>query len=118
MNPVTILVLADTQTHGDLGRVVNALSTAKEFKASGDEVALIFEGAGTRAAVQLADPEHQLHAAFKEVDEVITGICRFCAQGYQVAEQAEAAGFTLLSGDHQHPSVRNFLVNGYEVINF
>lgn len=29
MNKVAILVLADTETHGDLGRVHNALITAK-----------------------------------------------------------------------------------------
>jgi hypothetical protein len=33
-----IVVLADTETHGDLGRVVNALVVAKEFKEAGDDV--------------------------------------------------------------------------------
>jgi hypothetical protein len=32
MNKVLVLVLADIETKGDLGRVVNALETAKEFR--------------------------------------------------------------------------------------
>jgi hypothetical protein len=40
-----IVVLADTETSGELGRVVNALTTAKELKQEGDEVAVVFDGA-------------------------------------------------------------------------
>jgi hypothetical protein len=34
MDKAAIVVLADTETHGELGRVVNALSTADEFKST------------------------------------------------------------------------------------
>ncbi len=42
------MVLADTETHADRARGANALTTAHEFKEAGDEVDLIFTGAGTR----------------------------------------------------------------------
>ena len=43
-----VLVLADTETHEDRGRIRNALETAKEFKDAGDDIKLIFDGAGTK----------------------------------------------------------------------
>jgi hypothetical protein len=48
MAKAAAVVLADIETHEDLGREVNALETVKEFKDAGDEAALIFDGAGTR----------------------------------------------------------------------
>jgi hypothetical protein len=35
MPKAAIVILADTETPGDLGRVVNGLTTAKEFKEAG-----------------------------------------------------------------------------------
>ena len=46
MTKAAIVVLADTATAGEVGRVVNALTTAKEFKEPVDEVAIVFDGAG------------------------------------------------------------------------
>ena len=48
MPKAAIVVLADTESHGDLGRLVNALEAVKEFKEAGDDVQLIFDGAGTK----------------------------------------------------------------------
>ena len=49
MNQLTrysFLVLADIDTKGDLGRVVNAMQTTKKFKDARDEIRLVFDGAG------------------------------------------------------------------------
>ncbi len=48
MAKVGIIVLADRETHADMGRVANALETVKEFQEAGDAVTLLFDGAGTR----------------------------------------------------------------------
>ncbi|MDQ3943461.1 MAG: hypothetical protein M3254_10215, partial [Actinomycetota bacterium] len=61
MAKAAIVVLADTETHGDLGRVANALTSAKEFKEAGDETTIIFDGAGTRWVGELSNPDHQYH---------------------------------------------------------
>jgi hypothetical protein len=58
MNKVVVLVLADVETKGDLRRVVNALQTTKEFKEAGDEVRLVFDGAGTRWIGELGSTKH------------------------------------------------------------
>lgn len=59
MTRAAIVVLADTETHADLGRLANALMAAKELKEAGDDVRLIFDGAGTKWIPELADPEHR-----------------------------------------------------------
>ena len=47
MAKVAIVILADTETGADSARVANALTTAYEFKEAGEEVTLVFTGAGT-----------------------------------------------------------------------
>jgi hypothetical protein len=61
MSKVAIIVLADTEAHGDLGRVVNALEAVKEFKDVNDDVQLIFDGAGPKWIPELSKPDHKLH---------------------------------------------------------
>ncbi len=50
---VAIIVLAGTETHEGWGRLVNALEVAKEFKEGGDEVTLVFDGAGTQGLAEV-----------------------------------------------------------------
>ncbi len=59
MDKAAIIVLADTETHGELARLVNALSTADEFREHGDEVTIIFDGAGVRWAAELLTSIHR-----------------------------------------------------------
>ena len=44
---VAIVILADTETRADRAKVANALTTAYEFKEAGEEVTVVFTGAGT-----------------------------------------------------------------------
>lgn len=52
MPKAAIVVLADTETHEGLGRVVNALEAVKEFQDAGEDVQLIFDGAGTKPSAE------------------------------------------------------------------
>lgn len=118
MAKVALVVLADTETHEGLGRVVNALITAKELKQSGDEVSVVFDGAGTRWAAALANPEHRYHDLFEEVRDRIAGACAYCAKAFGVRKEVEAAGIALLEDFEQHPSLRSYLADGYQVVTF
>lgn len=66
MVKAAILLLADIETHGDMGRAANALMTVQEFKDEGDEVTQIFDGAGVRWASELAKPDNKLNSSFRE----------------------------------------------------
>ena len=118
MNKAAILVLADVETHGDLGRVVNAMMTAREFNEAGDDVELIFDGAGTRWPGILADPDHQSHKLFEQVEDVISGACGFCARAFEAEEGVERAKVGLLREYHDHPSIRRLVDSGHQVITF
>ena len=48
MSKLTVVLLADTETHENMGRAANAFEMVKEAKSSNMDVELIFDGAGTR----------------------------------------------------------------------
>lgn len=118
MAKIGIVVLAGTDSSGDLGRVVNALETAKEFHEAGDDVELIFDGAGTQWIKQLAGEDHRYHGLYAEVKETITGACRYCAEAYGALTAVQREGVELLDEHDGHPSLRRLVVGGFQVITF
>ncbi len=118
MAKVAVVVFADTKSHGDLARAVNALETAKECQEANDDVKVIFDGAGVQWAAKMAQPNHRMHQLFESVRGNITGACEFCAGAFEVKEQVEAGNVPLLDEHEGHPSLRNLVAEGYEVITF
>lgn len=118
MAKIAIVVLADTESHGDLGRAVNALMTAQEAGEAGDEVRLIFDGAGTKWIGELANPEHRSHRLYQGVKGLITGACSHCASAFGATAAVQAEGLSLLDEYQQHPSLRRLVANGFQVLIF
>ena len=118
MEKVAIVVLAGTETHESLGRVVNALELAKELQDHEDEVKIVFDGAGTEWIPELEDEEHDAHPLYNAVKDSIHGACRFCSKAFGVIKEIKSSDVDLLDEYDQHPSLRNFIVDGYEVITF
>lgn len=118
MTKAALVVLADTEAGDGLGRVVNAMVTAKELKASGDEVALLFDGAGTKWVPALSEGEHRYHSLFEDVRDRVVGACAYCAKAFGVTDGVEAAEVALLDDFEEHPSLRSYLADGYHVITF
>ena len=118
MPKIGVVLFADIETHADMGRATNALSTVKECKQAGDEVTLIFDGAGTRWLPELLSDEHRLHRAYMAVADRSAGACRFCAVAFGVKDQLEKAGIPLLDDFEGHPSIRGLVADGYQVITF
>ncbi len=79
MVKVAPMAMSDTETHADRARVANALTTAYEFKEAGEEVDLIFTGAGTKWVAELSVQDHRLHKAFEKVKDEVSGACKACA---------------------------------------
>lgn len=118
MNRMAILVLADTESHADLGRVVNAMVAAKEFHEAGDEVQLIFDGAWTEWLGVLSDPDHKAHQLSDQVRDVISGACGCWAHAFHAKEGVQHAGVQTLNEYQGHPSLRGLVVSGYQVVTF
>lgn len=118
MTKAAVMVLAGTEGHANLGRLVNALETAKEFaEADGDEVELIFDGAGTQWIPKLEDEEADYYELYQAVSEQASA-CDYCAGAFGVEDAVADAGVVTLDDHDGHPSVRSLVNNGYEVITF
>ncbi len=118
MTKAAIVLLADTETLGDMGRMANALSAVQEFKEAGDEVRLIFDGAGVKWVGKLTNPEHEYHEHYQAVKDKIVGVCQYCAGAFQVTDQIQRAGVPFADEFNGHPSFRSLVNQGYQVITF
>ncbi|MGH2798718.1 MAG: DsrE family protein [Thermoleophilaceae bacterium] len=118
MAKAAVLLLADTEIHADMGHAANALTTVEDFAEHGDQVALVFDGAGTRWAAELVKEENELHPAFEKVRDKVAGACHYCAGAFDVREELEQSGVPLLREHKGHPSVRSLVDDGFEVITF
>lgn len=118
MAKISVVLLADVETHGDLGRVANALALVKEAKAAGDDIELVFDGAGVQWVRELSKEDNKLRGQFEGVRDKIAGACEFCAGAFGVSEAVRSSGVPFLSEFEGHPSLRGRIANGYQVITF
>lgn len=117
MVKAAILVLAGTGSHDDLGRLTNALQAAKEFDDAGDDVVVVFDGAGTQWIPELEDESHSAHALYETLKESIR-VCDFCADAFHVGDEVDESAAERVDEFEGHPSVRDLVVEGYEVLTF
>ncbi len=117
MTTAAIVILAGTESHADLGRLVNGLQTAQEFADNDDSFELIFDGAATQWIPELEDESHDYHELYQSVNEHIA-VCDYCANAFGVADDVSAAGIETLDQYEGHPSIRSLVDNGAEIITF
>lgn len=117
MPKAAVVLFADTDSPEGMGRMANALTTAREFKQSGDEVRVIFDGAGTKWAAELSG-DHKYSKLLDAVRDEVEGACAYCANAYQVKGAVEESGVDLIDEYDGHPSLRQLVVGGYEVLTF
>jgi hypothetical protein len=120
-----ILIYSDPKTGSDeaLGRMFNGLATAYDFKQRGDDVSILFLGAGTRWAMEITKPEHPANALFLAVADKVAGASCGCADLFCSTEEVEKSGFDLIRdnpvpGTTGLPSVHNLMSEGFTVLSF
>lgn len=118
MQKIAIVVLADTEGGEALGRIVNALTAAKEYHEAGDEVQIAFTGAGTKWVGALSDPAHPAHALYKAVKHRTAGACGYCAGAFGQSETIQSCNTPLLTDYGDNMSFRKLTGAGYQVITF
>ncbi len=118
MSKVAIVILADIETKEDFGRAVNALMTAKEFKDAGDEVQIIFDGAGTRWIGKFTEDGGKYNSLFDSVKDKVSGVCHYCAGAFKVSDEVSVNGINFLDEVNGHPSFKKLVDNGYTVLTF
>lgn len=120
-----IIILSDPSTNSDeaLGRAFNGLATAYDFKQKGDDVTIIFQGAGTRWTEYVTKEDNPLHGLYKEVEDKIAGVSCGCADVFGASESASENGFDLVSGNAVPgtsglPSLQSLMADGYSILIF
>lgn len=118
MAKISVVLLADVESHGDMGRAANALALVKEAKEAGDDIELVFDGAGVKWVSELAKEDNKLHGQFEHIRDKVAGACEFCAGAFGVRNAVKSAGVPYLSEFEGHPSLRTRVAQGYEVVTF
>lgn len=120
-----IFIYSDPKTGSDeaLGRLFNGLAAAYDFKQRGDDVSILFAGAGTRWATEIIKKEHPANALFLEVQDKVAGASCGCAEIFSSGEEVQKSGFDLISdnpvpGTTGLPSLHNLLSEGFTVLSF
>ena len=115
-----VILQAGKESHEGMARAVHALLYSTELKEDGYEVVLIFDGAGTEWAEEFTNPESTnklipMYESFRKlgVSEVI---CDFCAGAFDVKEQLKARQCPLTGGYKGHPSIAEWVKQGYQLI--
>ncbi|WP_436902160.1 DsrE family protein [Halovenus halobia] len=118
MANAAVVILAGTEGHENLGRLVNGLETAREFaETDGDDVKLIFDGAGTQWIPELEDEDSDYHDLYTAVRDNAAA-CDYCAGAFGVEAAVANAGVVALDDHDGHPSIRSLVDDNYEIITF
>lgn len=120
-----IIVLSDPKAGSEeaLGRLFNALAATYDLKQKGDDVTLLFQGAGTRWAGQVTQPDHPAYELYKAVEDTVAGVSCGCADVFGAREEAEKAGLDLIRnnpvpGTSGLPSVQGLVAEGRSILVF
>ena len=124
-NKIAIVVLSDPKGGGEeaLGRLFNGLAAAYDFQVAGDDVQIIFQGAGTRWLGEIVAPDHPAHGLFQAVKESIAGASCGCAEVFGATDAVKASGFDLIKdnpvpGTTGLPSLRALMAQGNSILVF
>lgn len=117
MNRIAIVIYSKLEGAG-ISAVYRALMFVDELLRAGDDVALVFDGAGSTALAEVLKPESALHRAWTKAAPALRGVCAYCAKSYEVREELEAAGIPMLGDDRGHASLRGLLLEGRQIITF
>jgi hypothetical protein len=121
---LALFILSDPKAGDDaLGRLFNGLAVAAEAQTAGDDVALVFSGAGTRWPEELARLGHPARALYESVRDSVRGASCACAEVFGAKESVESCDLPLLkhhelAGTSGMASVRSFIAEGYQTLIF
>jgi hypothetical protein len=121
---LAVIILSDP-TNGDeaLGRAFNALATAAEAQTAGDQVEVVFQGAGTRWPKELTRLGHPANALYNAVRPSVVGASCACAAVFSSTADVRACGLPevkdhALAGTPGLASLRRYAAEGWTTLLF
>jgi hypothetical protein len=115
MKKFAILVHA-SESEG--AKAVHSLLYAQELHEAGNEVKVIFDGAGTTWVKKFEDPESPYNPLYKAVKKsgVLAGACEYCAGALGVENEVRQSGIRTLNDSGGHPSLAQLIAGDYQII--
>lgn len=119
-----IFVLSDPKAGEEaLGRTFNALALAADAHARGDEVAIVFQGTGTRWPKELARLGHPARELYDAVRPLVAGASKACSIVFGAHADVQAAGLqeltdNALAGSPGLGSIRRYAAEGWTTLLF
>lgn len=121
---LAIIILSDPKNGEEaLGRAFNALALAAEAASKGDQVNVLFAGAGTRWPAELTKLSHPVNALYNVVRPNIVGASCGCSAVFGATEDVAACGLPelkdhALAGTPGLASLRRYLAEGWQTLVF
>ena len=106
--------------NGDSMCFIHVLLNALDLKAKGDDVRIVLEGSATKLVPEMAREQSPLFRLFRQAKEqgLFEGACKACSTKMNVVGAVQQEALPLLDDMSGHPSMRQYLEKGYEVITF
>jgi hypothetical protein len=117
VNRIAIVIYSKLEGAGK-SAVYRALMFADELIRAGDDVTIVFDGAGSTALAGIIDPGNDLHRTWQKAAPALRGVCSYCAKSYGVKDALDAAGISMLTDDKGHASLRALLLEGRQIVTF
>ena len=106
--------------NGDPMCFIHVLLNALDFSENDFKIKVVIEGSATKLIPELDKDNHSLHNLYQKVKSkvLLTGVCKACAQKMGTLQAAESQGLRILEDMSGHPSMANFIEQGYKIITF
>lgn len=118
MSDLKIAVVIYEPIDSDASRVYRGLKTALEFKQAGDDVTVVFDGSGVESLAAITAPSHKMNPLAVALKDNIRGACGFCVSSHGVSDAVALGGWDLLTDYKGEVSVRNLVIEGYQILSF
>lgn len=121
---IAVIITSDPKGGDDaLGRVFNGLALAHEARRKGDEVEIVFAGAGTRWPAELTKLTHPANGLYNAVRTSVKGASCGCAAVFGATDSVESCGTTLLTdkpleGTTGLSDLHGYLAGGWSTLVF
>jgi hypothetical protein len=117
MNKIALVIYSKLDGAGK-SAVYRAMMFSDELLRAGDDVAIVFDGAGSTALAEMIKPDNDLHRVWTKAAPALRGVCSYCAKAYGVKDALDAAGIPMLTDDKGHASLRALLAEGRQIVTF
>ncbi len=125
MSKTAIVVFSDPRSGSEeaRGRLFNGLFVAYEKKRKGQEVAVIFQGTGTRWVSEIVKPDHPANPIYQAISDKVVGACGGCADAFGASDDVEQTEVPLIRefdipGTLGVIDLSKYLDDGYTLLTF